>query len=83
MVRVQIQLDEEQRQALRERAHRERRSEAAVVRDALDRYLRDGPDDRRRKMLEALDHAGKHRSGCSDVSARHDEYLAEAIAGQR
>lgn len=81
MIRVQIQLTEEQREALRDLAHRERRSEAAVVRDALDLYLRNAPDDRRTRMLDALDHAGRHRSGCSDVSERHDEYLADAISG--
>jgi len=80
MIRMQIQLTEDQREAVRELAHRQQRSEAAVVREAVDLFLRQAPHDRSRRMIDALAHAGRHRSGCSDVSARHDDYLAESIA---
>lgn len=80
MVRIQIQLTESQRRAVRELAHDRQRSEAAIVREAIDLYLSQIPG-RRERMAAALAHAGRHRSGRSDVSTRHDEYLAEAIAG--
>jgi hypothetical protein len=78
MIRLQIQLTEAQRDALREVAHRQQRSVAAVVRDSIDLYLRQERDGRGRRMTEALAYAGRHRSGRTDVSVRHDEYLAEA-----
>lgn len=81
MVRIQIQLTESQRRAVRELAHDRQRSEAAIVREAIDLYLSQIPGGRRERMAAALAHAGRHRSGRSDVSTQHDEYLAEAIAG--
>jgi predicted DNA-binding protein len=42
--RTQISLTDEQRRRLDERARREGRSLAALIREAVDRYLEAGPD---------------------------------------
>jgi len=80
MIRTQVQLTEEQTQALKEMAHRERTSMAELIRQAIDRWLETAgpisPAERRRRALAAV---GKFRSGRSDVSTRHDEYLDEAF----
>lgn len=80
MVRTQIQLTEEQAERLRDLAHERDTSMAALVREAVDRLLAGTPHlTRRERMDRALAAAGKYRSGCSDVSERHDEYFADAI----
>ena len=50
---------------------------AAVIREAVDRTLADG--DMAARHRRALAAAGKFRSGRSDVSERHDDYLADAF----
>ena len=79
MVRTQVQLTEEQLQALRHRAARQNVSIAELVRRAVEAFVRSdlGPthEDRRRRALQV---AGRFRSGTRDVAKRHDKYLAEA-----
>ena len=81
MVRTQIQLTEEQSRRLKAVAAREGISISAVVRRSLDKTipvdtLPDGEELRRR----ALSVIGCVHSGTGDLSARHDDYLAEAYA---
>jgi hypothetical protein len=79
MVRTQIQLTESQFEALRTRASAEGRSMADLIRTLVDESLssagRPGPEERRRRALSAIGRLGK---GPRDLSARHDDYLAEA-----
>ena len=78
MIRTQIQLTEEQARELKELAAREKVSMAELVRRAVDDLLRRAvtvPMDERRQRAMAL--VGQFRSGQSDVSEKHDEYLAE------
>ena len=78
MVRTQIQLTEEQSQELKRLAAERRTSGAELIREAAENLLRDSatPDYAERKW-RALAAAGRFRSGKNDLSARHDNYLAE------
>lgn len=80
MVRTQVQLTENQIESLRRLAAASGRSIADLVRQGVDQYLavrrQPDPEERRKRALRAL---GKFSSGVSDVSTRHDHYLAEAF----
>ncbi len=53
---------------------------AEVIRRGLDSLLRsEGPPSREELKQRALATIGRFRSGKSDISARHDDYLAEAF----
>jgi ABC-type microcin C transport system duplicated ATPase subunit YejF len=79
MIRTQIQLTEDQSQALKEKAAQENVSMAELIRRAVDLWLQTQDsvslEVRRQRALAAV---GQFHSGKSDVSKRHDEYLAEA-----
>jgi hypothetical protein len=82
MVRIQIEVTEEQREALHRIAEKEGVSVSEVVRRSLDLYAgghvaEASEDDLWRRSLAAV---GRFRSGRSDVSERHDDYLADACA---
>jgi len=79
MVRAQVQFTEEQLAALREIASREGVSISHVVREGVDLFLRErrGPS-REELVTRSLEAVGLFRSGTGDLSARHDEYFAEA-----
>jgi hypothetical protein len=79
MIRTQIQLTEEQAAKLKRIAADRGVSMAEVIRDAVDRLPR--RDDRRERLERAI-HALRTShvrdvEGKTDVSARHDEYLAD------
>jgi hypothetical protein len=78
MVRTQIQLTQEQADGLRRLAGERGVSIAAVIREAVDSKL--GEDRREEVWDRALSVIGKYRDvdGATDVSERHDDYLAEA-----
>jgi hypothetical protein len=79
MIRTQIQLTEEQSQALREMAAREKVSMAELIRRAVNSLLETSvmiPSEERRRRALAI--VGQFHSGKTDISERHDEYLAEA-----
>lgn len=79
MIRTQIQLTEEQSQELKELASRENVSMAELIRQAVDYWLQTvKPVSRAEQRQRALAIVGQFRSGESDISERHDEYLAEA-----
>jgi hypothetical protein len=72
VVRTIIRLPEDQAAALERTARRRGVSKAAVVREALGRFLaREGGDPALERALQA---AGSGRSGLSDLADRHDEY---------
>lgn len=79
MIRTQVQLTESQARILKELAHREQVSIAELTRRALDYWLQSldvSPDAESRRRASAV--VGRFRSDRTDVSARHDDYLAEA-----
>jgi hypothetical protein len=73
-----VQLTNDQVRALKELAHRENTPVAELIRRAVDYWLRSASpislDERRRRAIAAAQ--GFH-SGITDVSERHDDYLAE------
>ncbi len=80
MHRTQIQLEEEQMEWLRAKARARGISVSQLIREGIKFYRTHEehlPKDRKRKALEAV---GRFSSGISDVSVRHDGYLAEAYA---
>jgi hypothetical protein len=80
MKRMLIGFSDRQRERLRERANARHVSVARVVLDAVDQAYPDGAEQRRLAHLRSLAVVGRFHSGKSDISERHDDYLAEAYA---
>lgn len=76
MDRTQISLTSAQARRLRALARKRGTSMAALIRDAIDRAY--GGADEEARWRRALDSVGGFRSDRSDVSERHDEFLADA-----
>lgn len=77
MVRTQIQLTEEQAAQLKELAHASNESIAAIIRKALDQFLRAQQPDNRRDYRRAAAIIGKYEAGRPDIAGNHDRYLEE------
>ena len=79
MIRTQIQLTEQQAQALKSLAAERNSSVAELIRQAVDDLLRRTSgisiEERRCRAIAAI---GRFHSGHKDISTRHDDYLAEA-----
>ena len=79
MIRTQVQLTEEQVRALRSLSSARRVSVAELIRQSVGVLIRSAREidieERRRRAIAA---AGRFHSGASDISVKHDEYLAEA-----
>lgn len=73
MIRVQVQLDPETRDALRRRAFEERKSASAVAREILERALRSGKGLRPRYPF--ADIIGIIKDDPESVAENHDDYL--------
>ena len=80
MVREQIQLTEAQAAALKERARREDRSVADLVRTSVVEYLTRHPGrSRADQVRRARGIAGRFHSNCPYLAENHDDYLADAF----
>ena len=80
MIRTQVQLTESQMEALRQLSSSSGQSIADLVRQGVDRLLASRSGVSRQERIErAMRVAGKFKSGKSDVSTHHDEYLADAF----
>lgn len=80
MVRTQIQLTEKQAATLKKMAVKNRKSRAALIRQAIDQMVNAGKSGElqvRREKARAA--AGRYHSGTPDLSVNHDEYLPEAF----
>lgn len=77
MIRTQISLTGEQMERLRREAARTGKSQAQLMREALDRSYPDVSREERRRRIMAL--AGRFPSRTGDVSVRHDEYRADDV----
>ena len=75
MIRTQIQLTEEQARALKVLSAREGVSMAELIRQAVERVI--ARDNQAEKWRPASALVGRYSGGPTDVSTRHDEYLAD------
>ena len=81
MVRTQIQLTEEQAAKLKRIAAERGVSMAEVIREAVDTIPdRDDRAERLDRALAVARRGFRDRDGATDVSVRHDDYLAEAYS---
>ena len=84
MLRTQIQIEEDQIKWLRIRAKERGVSVSQLIREGLEFYRKFEdrlPEDKKKKALAAI---GRYASGVSDISEKHDDYLAKALkAGER
>ena len=80
MERKQIQLTARQANAVRKEAVRRKTSDAAIIREAVDLWLRSHgrPGDMTERWQRALRVVGAFRSGRKDISQEHDREFAEA-----
>ena len=74
MTRLQVLLTEEQDRRLKELAQKRKTSKANLVREGIELVLQQKRDGTPDPLLDLIGQAG--RIGQSDVSRRHDEYLA-------
>ena len=79
MVRTQVQLTDEQYNALKELSQHNQESIAAIIRKAIDRLLITRKPDRKALYRAAKSIVGKYNSGIGDISVEHDRYLEEAF----
>lgn len=80
MVRMQVQLTDEQLKSLRQLSAATGRSLADLIRQGVDAYLAAQPRiSRDERIQRAMRVAGRFSSGMHDISADHDRYLAEAF----
>jgi len=77
MKRIQLHLTDEQARALSARAATVDRPVAALVRDAIDRWL--GDEERRLLAERAFRVIGVGHSGLGDLAENHDAYVDEVI----
>jgi len=78
MVKTQVQLTEEQAKALKKIAMQKKIPMAEVIRQGIDFYLRSsGTISQEEKRQRAIKVIGQFHSGLTDLSEKHDEYLAE------
>lgn len=76
MIRTQVFLTEEQVREIKLRAHAERRAEAEVIRELLDRGLSAVPQHPRETAGESLLRLSRiGGQGPADLSSRLDDYL--------
>ncbi len=79
MVRTQVQLTESEIKALKSLASERGVSLAELIRQSIDAFLEaQQVMDREERKRRALEVVGRFRSDVTDLSTRHDDYLAEA-----
>lgn len=79
MIRTQVQFEEHQIEWLRAEAKTRGKSLSQLIREGIDLFRareNNVPEDKRKRALAAV---GCFSSGISDISERHDDYLAEAL----
>ncbi|MFZ5818473.1 MAG: CopG family transcriptional regulator [Chloroflexota bacterium] len=90
MIRMMVQLTEEQQKALKAMARARKTSVASLVRESVAQYVAVAVeaterDEQWRRALEFLDYIDAHPEkfrdveGKTDVSVNHDEYFVQAI----
>ena len=82
MLRTQIQIEEDQINWLRDRAREKGVSVSQLIREGVEFYRKYEdrlPEDKKKKALAAI---GRYASGVSDISEKHDDYLAKAFKAE-
>lgn len=82
MIRTQIQLEDEQIEWLRAEARARGMSISQLIREGIALFRANQerfPEDKKKRALAAV---GRFSSDISDVSERHDDYLAEAFSDE-
>jgi len=79
MLRTQIQLTEDQARKLRELSLSSNQSIAALIRNAIDRFLVTGKPNRSAQYRQAMSLSGKYETEQPDTAVEHDRYLKEAF----
>ena len=82
MIRTQIQMEEDQIKWLRAEARERGVSVSQLIREGVTLFrAREErfPEDKKKRALAAV---GRFSSDASDVSERHDDYLAEAFSNE-
>ena len=74
MTRLQVALSEEQNRCLEELAQKRKTTKAHLVREGIELVLQQNKDETPDPLLDLIGQAGC--VGRSDISRRHDEYLA-------
>lgn len=83
MIRTQIQLTEQQAEALRAMSVLRQVSMAELIRISIDAFVqRESGTSRAALISSAKSVSGEFASGSADVSVDHDRHLAEAFANQ-
>ncbi|MGQ9498682.1 MAG: ribbon-helix-helix domain-containing protein [Desulfotomaculales bacterium] len=83
MVRTQVQLTEEQYEALKRLSVKEKISIAALIRRGVNEILASAEGaEREERIRRAMAAAGRFRSGSKDLSRNHDIYFAEALLNE-
>jgi Arc/MetJ-type ribon-helix-helix transcriptional regulator len=78
MVRTQIQLTEDQAKSLKKLSTQMNISMSEIIRQGIDAYLRNyGMANQEERRQRAIKSAGQFHSGKTDLSEKHDEYLAD------
>ena len=79
MVRTQVQLTEEQAEALKQLSAKTGLSIAELLRRSLGPLLRGGvvADEEDRRVRRAVEVIGRFHSGKTDIAAEHDRYLTD------
>ena len=79
MLRTQIQFEEDQIKWLKDKARERGVSVSQLIREGVEfyrKYKDRFSEDQKMKALAAI---GRYASGVSDISEKHDEYLAKAF----
>lgn len=79
MLRTQIQLTEEQSRMLKELSRAGNEPVAALIRQAIDRFLVTARPNRTGQYRQALSIVGKYETSRSDIAVEHDRYLEKAF----
>jgi len=80
MIRTQIQLEPETREALRHRAFEEKKTVSALVREILKEALAGGRKPGRRRRRYDFSFIGEGKGDPAPVAENHDDYLDDGPA---
>jgi hypothetical protein len=79
VARIQVLLSRAQNEKLSYLAKRIGTTKSGLIRDAVDKLLKERVPEDSDPLLELIGQAGK--AGKTDISVKHDSYLAEKEAG--
>ena len=75
MTRIQILLSDGQNEKLSHLAKRLKTTKSRIIRDAVDKMLREKIPEKSDPLMELIGQAGE--AGRPDISTRHDQYMGQ------